>query len=100
MFLVPNTMLMNVMACRVFSNTKFGNQRMDPTTAIPSIAFQEPDPNSSATHAAGLISEIDNRGVGGPVAGRKLEQEDAIEIYSSQKIISIQEERSQGCSEV
>jgi hypothetical protein len=86
MFLVPNTMLMNVMACRVFRNTKFGNQRMDPTTAIPSIAFQEPEPNSSATHAPGLIPEIDNRGVGGPISGRKLEHENVIEIYSSHKI--------------
>jgi len=88
MFLVPNTMLMNVMACRVFRNTKFGNQRMDPTTAIPSIAFQEPEPNSSETHAPDLISDIDNRcrgGVGGPVAGRKLEHGDVIEIYSSHK---------------
>jgi hypothetical protein len=49
--MVPNMMLMNIMACRVFRNTKFGNQGMDPTMTIPSIPVQEPDSNSSATPA-------------------------------------------------
>jgi len=39
---------MNVMACRVFRDTKFGNQWVDPTISIPSIPVQEPDANSPA----------------------------------------------------
>ena len=95
MFTVPNTMLTNVMACRVFRNTKFSNQWLDPTITIPPIIFQEPDASSSsATHAPGLISETDTqcRG-GGPgrgiVAGAKLENGDVVEIYSSHKNISL-----------
>ena len=66
MFVVPNAMLMNVMACRVFRNTKFDTQWMESTTAtapslrrrgpapshpttISAIAFQEPNANSSVT---------------------------------------------------
>jgi hypothetical protein len=96
MFIVPNTMLTNVMACRVFRNTKFSNQWVDPTITIPSIVFQEPDVNSSAT--PGFIPEIDNRcrGSRGTVAGRKLESGD--EIYSSHKNISLQEARNRGDS--
>ena len=65
MFTLPNTMLMNVMACRVFRNTKFSNQWVGPTITIPSIGFQEPDANSPATHAPGPISEADNQHRGG-----------------------------------
>jgi hypothetical protein len=64
MFTVPNAMLMNVMACRVFRDTKLGNQWVDPTIAILSIAFHETNDNSSATHVPGLISETGNRGDG------------------------------------
>ena len=56
-----SNIMMNVMAWRVFRNTKFGNQWVDPTIIIPSIAFQESDPNSSPTYAPSLISEIDNQ---------------------------------------
>ena len=96
MFIVPNIMLTNVMACRVFRNTKFSNQWVDPTITIPSIVFQEPDVNSSATHAPGLISEPDNRcrGGRGTVAGGKPENGDVVEIYSSHKNISLQEARN------
>ena len=65
MFTVPNTRLMNVMACRVFRDTKLGNQWVDPTIAISSISFQETNANSSAAYAPGLISETGNRGDGG-----------------------------------
>jgi len=100
MFIVPNTMLTNVMACRVFRNTKFGNQWVDPTLIIPSIVFQEPDANSSATHAPGLISETDTqcRGGRGIAADAKLENGDVVEIYSSHKNISLQEAHNRGDS--
>jgi hypothetical protein len=103
MFIVPNTMLMNVMACRVFRNTRFCAKRMDPTIAVSSMAFQETDPNSSATHAPALVSETDNQdreGAGGVVAGGKLEHGDVIEIYPSHKIISIQDDHDQAYSAV
>jgi hypothetical protein len=68
MFTVPNTMLTNVMACRVFRNTKFSNQWTDPTINIPPIVFQEPDASSSTTHAPGLISETGTQCRGGRVS--------------------------------
>jgi len=97
MFIVPNIMLTNVMACRVFRNTKFSNQWVDPTITIPSIVFQQPDANSLATPAPGLISGTDNqrRGDRGTVAGAKLEHGGVVEIYSH-KNISLQEPRNRG----
>ena len=97
MFIVPNTMLMNVMACRVFRNTKCGNQWTEPTTAIapprrrpipnctiaiPPLSFQESDTNSSATHSlrVGLILEPDSQS-----RRDKLDNADVIHIYSSHK---------------
>ena len=102
MFLVPNTMLMNVMACRVFRNTRFCTKSMDPNIAVSSIAFQETDPNSSATHAPALSGTDDQGrgGVGGVVTGGKLEHSGMIEIYSSHKIISIQKDHDQAYSAV
>jgi len=66
MFVAPNVMLMNVMASRVFRNTKFGNQGMDLTTTltIPSTAVQEPEENSSATPALGGTQP---RAIGAPL---------------------------------
>jgi hypothetical protein len=112
MLIVPNTMLMNVMACRVFRNTKFGDRWTESTTdtapsrrgpapsrtlAISGMAFQEPYANSSATHALSLISETDNqsRGSRGAVEDKKLGGADVIDIYSSRKKLSdLQEGRS------
>jgi hypothetical protein len=80
MFMVPNTMLMNVMACRVFRNTKFGDGFTESTTdtapngrgpapnhtlPISAISFREPYTNPSATRALSLVSEIDNQSTGG-----------------------------------
>ena len=70
MFVAPNVMLMNVMACRVFRNTKFGNQCVDPTISIPSIPFQAPDANSSAIPAVG---DNQSRGSWEAIEGSKLE---------------------------
>ena len=69
-FVAPNVMLMNVMACRVFRNTKFGNQWVDPTISIPSIPFQAPDANSSAIPAVG---DNQSRGSWEAIEGSKLE---------------------------
>ncbi|KDR72732.1 hypothetical protein GALMADRAFT_228998 [Galerina marginata CBS 339.88] len=41
MFVAPNAVLMNVMACRVFRNTKFGRFREN-TTSTSKIGLQEP----------------------------------------------------------
>jgi hypothetical protein len=80
MFMVPNTMLMNVMACRVFRNTRFGDGFTESTTAtrpsgcrpapndtlpISAISFREPYTNPSATRALSLVSETDNQSTGG-----------------------------------
>ena len=117
MFVVPNVMLMNVMACRVFRNTKFGNQWMEPTTptapkrgpapnhaiSVSAIAFEEPDVNSSTTHALTLISETDtqSRESRSAVEDEKLENADVIDIYSSDKhIFDIQDDRNRGDSAV
>jgi hypothetical protein len=70
MFVAPNVMLMNVMACRVFRNTKFSNQWVDPTISIPSIPLQAPDANSSAIPAVG---ENQSRGSWEAIEGGKLE---------------------------
>ena len=101
MFFAPNAMLMNVMACRVFRNTKLGNQRMDPAISISSsgaIVFPKPNINSSGTHVLRHLSGNGNqaRGLGG-VAGAKLGNADVIEIYSSHKHLSeMQEDHSRG----
>jgi hypothetical protein len=98
-FVVPNVMLMNVMACRVFRNTILGNQCMDPTIAISSIEFQEPNANSLAAPAPDLISETDNQSrIGRGAIGRKLENGDVIAIFPSHKNISIQMDRNRGDS--
>lgn len=81
----------------VFAYTKFGNQWVNPTITVPSIAFQESDHNSSPTHASSLILEIDNQWHWSPgVTGGKLENGDVIEIFSSHKSMSIQEDHNQG----
>jgi hypothetical protein len=116
MFVVPNVMLMNVMACRVFRNTKFGNQGMDPTTStapgrrgpapnhaisVSAIAFQETDANASVTHELTLISET--RGGRGILGDKKLENDhaDVIDIYSSHKhVFDMQDDRNRGDSAV
>jgi hypothetical protein len=115
MFVVPNVMLMNVMACRVFRNTKFGNKWMEPTTptapkrgpapnhaiSVSAIAFEEPD--SSTTHALTLISESEtdsqSRGSRSAVEDEKLENADVIDVYSSDRHISdMQDDRNRGDS--
>ena len=101
MFVVPNVMLMNVMACRVFRNTIFGNQCMNPAISISSIAFQEPNANSSADRVPGLISETDNQcRLGRGAVGRKLESDDVIAIFPSHKNTSIQMDCNRGDSAV
>jgi hypothetical protein len=94
MFMVPNTMLMNVMACRVFRNTKFGDRWTESATATASsgqgpapnhtlpIAFQKPSTHPSSAHALSLISETDNQSTGGrgTDADEKLERADVIDI--------------------
>ena len=74
---------------------------MDPTIDIPSsgaIAFTEPNANSSNTHPLHLSLGNGNQAPRSDcVEGRKLENTDAIDIYSSPKHISgIQEDHSQG----
>ena len=118
MFVVPNVMLMNIMACRVFRNTKFATHGIKPTTAtaprrretapshalsVSAIAFQETSANSSVTHELTLISETDNqfRGGGGAIEDEKLENADVIDIYSSHKHVSdMQDDRNRGDSAV
>ena len=83
-------MLMNIMACRVYRNTKLGNERMDPTTAISfsrAIAFQGVDSNSTGTILIDDISKTDNQ----PRGVVETNKADVIEIYSSHKNISMQE---------
>ena len=59
----PSTMVTNVMACRVFRNTKIGNKLwVDPTLNIPSILLQAPDANSSATRTLGSNQSHGSRG--------------------------------------
>ena len=83
MFVAPNVMLMNAMACRVFRNTKFGNQLwVDPTISIPSIPLQAPSANSSATLALG---DNRSRGSRGAIERRNFENGDVIDIHSSYK---------------
>ena len=104
-FMVPNAMLMNIMACRVFRNTKFGNRRMDSAVIIsPSgaVVFPKPNINPSGTHALRLSSGNGNhaRGSGG-VEGGKLGNADVVEIYSSHRHLSeIQEDHNRGESAV
>jgi len=91
MFVEPNIMLMNIMACRVYRNTKLGNERMDPTTAISesfsrAIAFQGVDSNSTGTILIDNISKTDNQ----PRGVVETNKADVIEIYSSHKNISTQ----------
>lgn len=114
MFVVPNVMLMNVMACRVFRNTKFGNQFTEPTIpsaprrgpapnhaiSVSAIAFEEPSTNSSITHALTLISESDSQSRVDRGAVEKLENADMIDIYSSEKHIDMQDDRNRGDSAV
>jgi hypothetical protein len=88
----PNVMLTNVMACRVFRNTKFRNQCIDPTIGIPSIPVHEPHANSSATPALG--GNQSPRGWGA-VEGVEVENGDVIEIYSPPKSVYDLEEGSQ-----
>jgi hypothetical protein len=80
-FTVPNTMLTNVMACRVYRDTKFGNQWVNPTKNIPSIPLQAPTANSSAISALGDNQSRGSRGA----TGRRTENGDGIDIFSSQK---------------
>ena len=90
MFVEPNVMLMNIMGCRVYRNTKFGNERMDPTTAISlsrAIAFQGLDSSPSGTLVIDNISKTDNQSRGVVETNNS----DVIEIYSSHKNISIQD---------
>jgi hypothetical protein len=103
MFFAPNVMLMNIMACRVFRNTKLGNQRADPAIDISSsgaIVFPKPNVNSSGTYALRHLSGNGNQACGsGGVAGGKLGNADVIEIYSSHKHLSeMQEEHNRGDS--
>ena len=74
---------------------------MNPAISISSIAFQEPNANSSADCAPGLLSKTDNQcHVGGGAVGRKLENDDVIAIFPSQKNTSIQMDRNQEDSTV
>ncbi|KIM36345.1 hypothetical protein M413DRAFT_31763 [Hebeloma cylindrosporum] len=91
MFVVPNVMLMNIMACRVYRNTKFGNQWVESTISIIPITFQEP--NSSATRALDILSDTGNRAGGsGFVKAGRLENGELIGTYSSHKTLSDMQE--------
>jgi len=97
--MVPNAMLMNIMACRVFRNTKFGDQRADPTVISSSRAIVSPKPNTnfSGTHALRLLSRNGNQARGsGCVEGGKLGNADMTEIYSPHIYLSeMQEDHNQ-----
>ncbi|KIM36344.1 hypothetical protein M413DRAFT_424975 [Hebeloma cylindrosporum] len=82
-FIVPNTMLMNVMACRVYRNTKLGNQWTYPSVHVSSIAFQEPNAKSGAARALGILSENGNQAV--CIKGGRAENADVMDIYLSNK---------------
>jgi hypothetical protein len=88
MLVGPNVMLMNIMACRVFRNTKFRNhQGMDLTitsTIPPRIPLQALNANSSATPALGDTQSRESQGA---IEGGKLENGDVINICPSQKWI-------------
>jgi hypothetical protein len=111
MFVAPNVMLMNVMACRVFRNTKFGCAEPTIPTApkrgpapnhaisVSAIAFEEPSANSSITHALTLISETDSQSHEdrAAVEDEKIERADVINIHSSDKRISdMHDDRNRG----
>jgi hypothetical protein len=100
MFFIPNAMLTNVMACRVFRNAKFGDQRIDPTINPSSgaVVFRKPQAHSSGAHALRLVSGNDNQARGSYwVEGGKLGNAEVIEIYSSHRHL---EDRNQGESAV
>jgi hypothetical protein len=103
MFFPPNVMLTNIMACRVFRNTKFGNQKMDSTTLISSsgaVVFPKLNADSSETHALHPLSGNVNQNRGsGCVEGRKPGNADVIEIYSSHRHLpEMQENHNRGGS--
>ncbi|KIM36340.1 hypothetical protein M413DRAFT_78414 [Hebeloma cylindrosporum] len=96
MLAVPNAIVMNIMACRVYRNTKFGNQWMEPAINITPIAFQEPIANSSATRALDLLSETGNTNAGrsGFVKGGNPGNVDVVDI--SQRISEMREDNNRG----
>jgi len=100
MFFTPNALLMNIMACRVFRNTKFGNQRTGSALIISSsgdMVFSKPNANSSGTHALRLLSGNGNQARGSE--GDKLGNADVIEIYTPHRHLpEMQEDHNRGDS--